>query len=287
MRAKLSFIIKATVLSAIILTTTVVPNNFISNNVVTEAATKVKLNYTKKTIKKDEILKLKMIGTKKKVKWKTSDSTIAGLLSAGVVQGFRPGTAKITATVDGKKYVCKVTVTETYGTVSGNVTYHYNQYRGYVANTGSIVFLIPKGRYYYSMNVTDEKLDGISDTNLRYLSSSTKNKLKNLGIYATKVDGNGNFTISHVPTEEYFVYIISGQTSTQGWFDSYNESTSDASDDYYQSIVNNTLLSLLDDRLGFLLAKAAGYNAYASDLDVEVYENEISTVTYEFPYTYI
>ena len=67
------------------------------------AATKFKRNYT-----------LKITGTKKKVKWKSSNKKVATIKSLGktkarvTLKGF--GKATITATVKGKKYKCKVTV---------------------------------------------------------------------------------------------------------------------------------------------------------------------------------
>ena len=69
-----------------------------------EAATKVKLNYTKKTIKKGDSIKLKITGTSKKVKWSSSNKKVATVSSKGSVKGISKGSCKITATVGGKKY---------------------------------------------------------------------------------------------------------------------------------------------------------------------------------------
>lgn len=77
-----------------------------------EAATKVKLNYTKKTIYEGDSFKLKVTGTKKKVKWSSSNKWIASVSSKGIVKGVSKGSCKITASVGGKKYTCKVTVKE-------------------------------------------------------------------------------------------------------------------------------------------------------------------------------
>ena len=75
-----------------------------------EAATKIKLNCTKKTIEEGESFKLKISGTKKKVKWSSSNKKVAMVTDKGNVNGIGEGSAKITATVSGKKYSCKVTV---------------------------------------------------------------------------------------------------------------------------------------------------------------------------------
>lgn len=79
-----------------------------------EAATKIKLNYKTKTIYEGQSFRLKISGTKKKVKWSSANKKIATVSSKGLVKGKDGGktkrTVKITATVSGKKYVCKVTV---------------------------------------------------------------------------------------------------------------------------------------------------------------------------------
>ena len=79
-----------------------------------EAATKIKLNCTKKTIEEGESFKLKISGTKKKVKWSSSDKRIATVSSKGVVKGIDGGanqrSCKIYATIGGKKYTCSVKV---------------------------------------------------------------------------------------------------------------------------------------------------------------------------------
>ena len=90
-----------------IITPLVVPN--IGSETV-QAKTKIKLNCTKKTIYKGDIFKLKITGTKKKVKWSSSNKTIATVSSKGVEKGIGEGTAKITAKVGKKKYTCKVNV---------------------------------------------------------------------------------------------------------------------------------------------------------------------------------
>ena len=262
-----------------------------------EAATKkpkIRLNYTKKTAETNSEFKLKELGTKKKVKWSTSNPYIATVVdSDGTVVTDGAGKCVITAKVDGKKYKCNVTVKDTYGTVTGNVTYHYNQYRGYVPDTGSVVILIngrhdfPDGRHGYD-EIKDDELSGLNSTDIEYLNSKAIDKLKQIGIYATKVDGNGNFTFNHVPAAEYYnLIIISKETSTGGWFDYYDESISDASDEYYEYVANELgLFSWYDQKLRNLISRAVGFHAYTSK-DITVYKNETTHITHEFPYTYI
>ena len=260
-----------------------------------EAATKkpkIRLNYTKKTAETNSEFKLKVLGTKKKVKWSTSNPHIAVVCPDGTVLTDGAGKCVITAKVDGKKYKCNVTVKDTYGTVTGNVTYHYNQYRGYVPDTGSVVILInirhdfPDGRHGYD-EIKDDELSGLNSTDIEYLNSTAIDELKQIGIYATKVDGNGNFTFNHVPAAEYYnLIIISKETSTEGWFDYYDESISDASDEYYEYVADELGLFSDDQKLRNLISRAVGFHAYTSK-DITVYKNETTHITHEFPYTYI
>lgn len=74
------------------------------------AASKIKLNKTKKTITAGESFTLKLSGASaSKVTWKSSDTKIAKV-SNGKVTGIAPGKAKITAAYKSKKYTCTVTV---------------------------------------------------------------------------------------------------------------------------------------------------------------------------------
>lgn len=71
----------------------------------------VRLNKKKVTIVKGETVKLKVKGTKKKVKWSSSNKYVASVNKNGLVRGKKGGyTAKITAKVKKKKYKCAVKV---------------------------------------------------------------------------------------------------------------------------------------------------------------------------------
>jgi hypothetical protein len=82
----------------------------IGNAAVVQAAT-VKL--TKKTLSLEvgESYTLKITGTESSVTWKSSDKSIATVNKKGKVSAVEVGTATITATVNKKKFTCKVTVT--------------------------------------------------------------------------------------------------------------------------------------------------------------------------------
>lgn len=61
-----------------------------------EAATKpkIKLNFTQRTIYEGETFKLKVTGTKQKVKWSSSNKNAATVSSKGIVTGIDGGTTE-------------------------------------------------------------------------------------------------------------------------------------------------------------------------------------------------
>jgi len=84
---------------------------FASNAVVVEAATaKIQINKKSVTLEIGKTTTLKVTGTKSKVNWSSSNKKVASILATGKVTAIATGTTKITATVDGKKYTCTVTV---------------------------------------------------------------------------------------------------------------------------------------------------------------------------------
>lgn len=74
-------------------------------------AASIKINTKKKTLKVKQTCTLKISGTKKKVKWTSSNKKVATVSSKGKVTAKKKGTATITAKVGNKKYTCKITVT--------------------------------------------------------------------------------------------------------------------------------------------------------------------------------
>ena len=74
--------------------------------------TSIKLNKTKITIYKGKTatLKAKVTGSSSKVKWKSSNSSIAAVNSKGKITAKKAGNCKITATVNGRKTTCIITV---------------------------------------------------------------------------------------------------------------------------------------------------------------------------------
>ena len=76
-----------------------------------EAAGKVELSKSKIVVELGTTEQLKVVNTRKKVKWSTSDKKIVKV-KKGVLTPVSVGTANVTAKVAGKKYTCKVTVAD-------------------------------------------------------------------------------------------------------------------------------------------------------------------------------
>lgn len=74
------------------------------------AKSKIKLNKSSIALSVGKSYKLKIKGTRKKVKWKSSNKKIATVTRKGTVKGKANGYTKITAKVGKNKYTCKVYV---------------------------------------------------------------------------------------------------------------------------------------------------------------------------------
>lgn len=88
----------------------------------TASAATIKINKTKATMEVDSTLKLSVTGTKNKVAWKTSKSSVAAVSSSGLITAKKEGSATITATVSSKKYICVVTVVNSNKVTAGNLS---------------------------------------------------------------------------------------------------------------------------------------------------------------------
>lgn len=118
MRSKISTIIKAIILSVIILTSTVIPSNFnILCPETVQAAQKVKISKSKITIKEGDktylyltVDGLQLIDNGNSVKWSSSNKKIVTVNKLGRIQGISEGTATISAKYNKKTYKCKVNV---------------------------------------------------------------------------------------------------------------------------------------------------------------------------------
>ena len=200
------------------------------------------------------------------VSWTSSDERIVKVEN-GIIAGIRPGNATVTAAVGEKEAACYVQVNETYGSVSGNVTYLYNNYRGHVADEGALVYLIPSdgsAKDYVQSSYTSLRFGPPSDIN-------------QYGIYAAKVDGTGAFLIQNVPSGEYIVFIISDETSDEDWFDD--------KEGYYAS-ARRLIAPYLNNTTAQALSEAVGYNKYYADR-ITVFSDKETSYSHDFGITYI
>lgn len=79
---------------------------------VKKAAASIKLSKLSLTLNKGKSVTLKATvkGTSSKVVWKSSNTSVATVTNKGKVTGKKPGTCTISATINGKKATCRVTV---------------------------------------------------------------------------------------------------------------------------------------------------------------------------------
>ncbi|BCN31939.1 Ig-like domain-containing protein [Anaeromicropila herbilytica] len=92
-------------------------NNLVTTCIVTvkEDLSDVTLNYTKKSLKKGNSFKLRVLGTAQKATFKSSKKSVVKVNSNGVVMAVKPGKATITVTVGNKTLICVVTVKKVKG----------------------------------------------------------------------------------------------------------------------------------------------------------------------------
>lgn len=86
----------------------------IFNNITTVNAATIKINKENISLNVGKTFDLKITGTSKAAKWSTSNSSVAAVSNAGKVTAKKKGTVTITATVNNKKYTCKVTIPSKY-----------------------------------------------------------------------------------------------------------------------------------------------------------------------------
>ncbi|BCJ94719.1 hypothetical protein acsn021_22880 [Anaerocolumna cellulosilytica] len=94
-------------LSLLLILSFVTPVPYTHNYV---AAATVRISKTKITMGVGETTTLNVSGTKKAVRWATGNKKVATVSSKGLVTAKSAGIVTITATVNGEKYTCKVTV---------------------------------------------------------------------------------------------------------------------------------------------------------------------------------
>ena len=129
--------------------------------------------------------------------WSSTNESVATVSEEGVVTGVAKGTAVIKVKAESVFALCNVTVIEKTGSVTGTVTYKYNNYVGNKPDTDSIVYLISK------------KVESLPDS---IALGGTYNIPE--GCFATKVDGTGKYQIDNVPIGDYVAVLLSKNTNS-------------------------------------------------------------------------
>lgn len=101
-------IIIAVLLFVFMAATTEIP--VISHTITANAATAIKISDKTLTLNVGETKLLKIKGSKKDITWTSNKKSVASVSKKGKVTAVKEGTAKITASVAGKKLTCTVTV---------------------------------------------------------------------------------------------------------------------------------------------------------------------------------
>ena len=121
---------------------TAAPAAFAGNGYVTEVEAaskkaKPKLNKTKISVKTGKTYTLKVHGTTRMPKWKSSNKKVATVSKTGKVTAKKAGTAKITATIGKTRLTCTVKVKKA-STGSSKYTKNYTKVKKYLNKKGKV-----------------------------------------------------------------------------------------------------------------------------------------------------
>ena len=128
----------------------------ISGSTAVSAA--AKLNKTEVTIEIGERQKVKVKGTTKTVKWKSSDKSIATVTKRGNIDAKAKGECIVTATVGKKKLKCKVTVTDTIGDLLDKEVVHEEVSLRVSSNWELVKDMADEGYYPYDIDKNTFKI---------------------------------------------------------------------------------------------------------------------------------
>lgn len=125
-----------------LLVATAAPAAFSGNGYVTEVEAaskkaKPKLNKTKISVKTGKTYTLKVHGTTRMPKWKSSNKKVATVSKTGKVTAKKAGTAKITATIGKTRLTCTVNVKKA-STGSSKYTKNYTKVKKYLNKKGKV-----------------------------------------------------------------------------------------------------------------------------------------------------
>ena len=203
------------------------------------------------------------------VSWSSSDTSVV-TVEAGIVTAVGVGHATITAKAGDQQATCVVNVNQTVGSISGNITYFYNNYKGNVSDTGALVLIVPEDGTALQAPVVDSYVAW----HFPSMINQHYNKYK---VYETEVDGKGEYTFQNIPVGKYKIIVISKKTTAKAAFEN-NES--------YVSSMKDLMSDVLNSENAQLLGESVGYQKYTAG-EIEVRKNQNTTYSYDFGITYI
>jgi len=154
------------------------------------------------------------------------------------VDTSKVGTFSFEGTVDGynKKVKLTLIINEIKtGSIKGNITWQYNRYIGTKPDVGARIALIPKN--------LNRNLD-----NSFFAIMISQIPQGKYGIYTAKADGYGSYEIDDIPTGQYYLLIVSKQTTSDMTIYAYDKQilTSLFSDKDWKSLELNLKLNKYD-----------------------------------------
>lgn len=151
------------------------------------AASKVSINTTNLVVREGQSRTLKISGIGKKVRWRTSDSSVATVSSGGKVRAKKAGTSTITGRVNRKNYTCTVRVSDP----DTNVLVAYFSYSGTTKSVaqkirrltgGDIVRIREKTRYSTNYDRTASRAQREMQNNSRPAITTTVANMKDYDV---------------------------------------------------------------------------------------------------------
>ena len=110
------------------------------------------LNKTSLTLTPKKTYTLKINGTRLKPSWKSSNTNVVKVTSAGKVTAVKTGTANITAILGGRKFTCKVTVKNP-ASANAKLTQNYAKLKKYINQKGRYT---EDGSQFINVKVNEE-----------------------------------------------------------------------------------------------------------------------------------
>lgn len=110
-----------------------------SKAIIAYAATTIKLNKTSLTLDIGKTYTLKVNGSKLKVTWSSSNKQVATVSTKGKVTAIEEGKATVTASVNKKKYTCKITVKKPVNPLVANAPFDAQE-----GSIGKLNVVLPK-----------------------------------------------------------------------------------------------------------------------------------------------